>query len=144
MAVHCDYRGVTILSFIMMIRAFKKGLPHNYLAAELLTWQHMMPVVNSQQMGWPLILLSDFKVIVKSHFCCGLSRCQCVVWFVCLGSAEEFNLCCWPALVFAWAKIRTFNAFLKAWTEGEKQETEGQKKNEREWRKMTCETLREK
>lgn len=77
-----------------MIRAFKKALPHNYLAAELLTWQHMMPAVNSQQMGWPLLLLSDFKVIVKNHFCCGLSRCQCVVWSVICGGIQPLLLAC--------------------------------------------------
>lgn len=51
-----------------------------YSAAELITWQHMMPGANSQQMGWPLVLRSDLKVIAKSRFCCGLSRCQCVEW----------------------------------------------------------------
>lgn len=31
-----------------------------------------------------------------------------MVWFVCLKSAEEFNLCWWLTLVFAGAKIRRF------------------------------------
>lgn len=81
----------------------------------------------------------DFTVRVKSPFGCRLSRCQCVVQSVCLGSAEEFNLCCWLTLVFAWAKIRTFNAFLRAWREGEKQETERQKR-EKERGKIWRET----
>lgn len=62
----------------------------------------------------------------------------CVVWSVCLGSAEEFNLCCWLTPVFAWAKIRTFNAFLRLRreregnTRGEERgkRREGEKENE--------------
>lgn len=50
------------------------------------------------------------------------------MWSVCLGSAEEFNLYYWLTLVFAWAKIRTFNAFLRLRRERQKKrETETEK-----------------
>lgn len=58
-----------------------------------------------------LVFTEHSSVRVGSHLTCRLSRCQFVVQPVGLGSAEEFNLCCWLTLVFAWAKIRTFSAF---------------------------------
>lgn len=43
----------------------------------------------------------------------GLLRISCSLYSLPCRSAEEFNLCCWLTLLFAWAKIRTFNTFLK-------------------------------
>lgn len=61
------------------------------------------------------------------------------MWSVCLGSVEEFSLCCWLTLVFAWAKIRAFSAFLKTWTLGGKTrdggaEIEKEKRIKHAWR----------
>lgn len=72
-----------------------------------------------------------FTANLRSHFGCRLSRCQCVVWSVCLGSAEEFNLCYWLTPVFAWAKIRTFSAFLRL-QRRRKQEGGREREGERE------------
>jgi len=53
------------------------------------------------------------------------------VWSVGLGSAEEFTLCCRFTLVFARAKIRTCNAFLRL-RRGRKKTDRGRKKGEEE------------